>query len=64
MKWKEKNVYCSKFWVPLFKETDFPQYLEKQYTFQGDFEIKSNTFYEEISDGKAKPACTPEPAAK
>lgn len=63
-KWKEKNLYCSKFWVPIFKETDFPQYLEKQYTFQGDFEIKSNTFYEEIANEKAKPACTPEPTAK
>lgn len=47
-KWKEKNIYTAKFWTPIFKDTDFKKYLEKQYTFQGDFDIKNESFYEDI----------------
>ncbi len=50
VKWKEKNIYCSKFWTPVFQETDFKEYLEKQYTFQGDFDIQTNDFYEKVAD--------------
>lgn len=32
--WKETDIYCSEFWVPLFKQTDFGEYLKKRYTYQ------------------------------
>jgi hypothetical protein len=64
-KWKEKNLYTSKFWIPIFKDTDFPAYLEKLYTFQGDFDIKTNTFYEEFESKLIVPKVEKsEPAAK
>ena len=34
--WKEDDLYCSEFWKPLFKETDFEQYLIKQYTYENN----------------------------
>ena len=33
--WKENELYCSEFWVPIFKETDFTEFLKKKYTYQG-----------------------------
>ena len=32
--WKENELYCSEFWVPIFKETDFADYLKSKYTYQ------------------------------
>lgn len=32
--WKENDIYCKEFWVPLFKNSDFAEYLKKQYTYQ------------------------------
>ncbi|MFW6272633.1 MAG: hypothetical protein ACOC2U_02495, partial [bacterium] len=33
--WREKELYCSDFWMPIFKETDFKDYLENKYSFKG-----------------------------
>jgi len=30
--WKEKQIYCKDFWLPVFKETDFAEWLEDKYT--------------------------------
>lgn len=35
----EKNLYCSDFWLPVFKDTDFKEYLEKKYTYQTAIDI-------------------------
>ena len=34
-KYWEKELYNSDFWLPIFKETDFPKYLEEKYSFEG-----------------------------
>ena len=34
-KWREKQLYCSEFWVPIFKNTDFEEYLNNKYSFKG-----------------------------
>ena len=52
VKVKEKNMYVSKFWTPLFNETDFPDYLQKQHTFQGEFDVNKDTFYADIDQKK------------
>lgn len=39
---KEEEMYTLDFWMPLFKDTDFKDYLEKTYTFQNDFDINVN----------------------
>jgi len=31
--WKEEAVYCTDFWLPIFKETNFREYLERKYSF-------------------------------
>lgn len=30
--WKENKIYCQEFWSPIFKDTDFAQFLENKYT--------------------------------
>lgn len=32
--WKEKDIYCSDFWLPVFQETNFQEYLENKYSFK------------------------------
>jgi len=32
--WKETEIYCKEFWVPLFQNTDFKEYLKNKYTYQ------------------------------
>lgn len=32
--WKEVDLYCSDFWAPLFKNTDFAEYLKGKYTYK------------------------------
>jgi len=35
----ETEIYNSAFWKPVFKDTDFKDYLEKKYTFESKFDI-------------------------
>ena len=49
---KEKNIYNSKFWAPIFKDTDFTEYMQKRHTFQGDFDVNKTTFYSDIDQDK------------
>jgi len=37
----EKNLYCSDFWLPVFKDTDFKEYLEKKYTYTAPIDIST-----------------------
>lgn len=41
-KWYEKNIYCSEFWIPVFKNTDFKNYLQEKYELKDDFDIVKN----------------------
>lgn len=41
-KWLEKDLYCSEFWLPVFKETDFKTYLQDKYELKDDFDIVKN----------------------
>ena len=34
-KLREKNIYTKDFWIPIFKETNFKEFLENKYTFKG-----------------------------
>lgn len=34
-KYWEREIYTSDFWLPIYKETDFRQYLEERYSFEG-----------------------------
>ena len=46
----EKNIYNSEFWLPVFKNTDFKDYLEKKYTHNNDFAlIEDEKALEEIN---------------
>jgi len=36
---KEDNIYNTAFWLPIFKETDFRDYLAKKYQYTNDFDI-------------------------
>ena len=37
--WTEKKLYCSEFWLPVFKETNFKQMLEEKYTYKNELDI-------------------------
>lgn len=39
---KEKDIYNSDFWIPIFKETDFKNWLEDKYTFKADLDMVKN----------------------
>ena len=32
--WKEKDLYCAKFWVPIFADDDFNEFLERKFSFE------------------------------
>ena len=38
-KFRENEIYNSDFWLPIFKETEFKNWLEKKYTFQSPLDI-------------------------
>jgi recombination protein RecA len=38
---KEDNIYTSKFWLPIFKDTNFKEYLETKYQYSNVLDIKT-----------------------
>lgn len=38
-KWREREIYCPEFWVPLFQKTDFETYLDTKYTYSGTIDV-------------------------
>lgn len=32
--WKERDIYCADFWLPIFQNTNFKDYLENKYSFK------------------------------
>jgi hypothetical protein len=51
----EKNLYCSDFWLPIFKDTDFKEYLQKKYTYTSPLDIEKERDALLIMDNKSKP---------
>ncbi|MFW6173915.1 MAG: hypothetical protein ACOC5T_09235 [Elusimicrobiota bacterium] len=42
-KHRENNIYNSEFWIPIFKETNFKEWLEKKYTYSSPLDIEKET---------------------
>jgi len=40
---KEANIYNSEFWLPVFKETNFKEWLENKYTFSSPLDISKES---------------------
>jgi hypothetical protein len=40
--WKEDELYCAKFWIPLYKDEKFNKYVEQKFAFE-DEELISAT---------------------
>ena len=47
-KWREKELYTSEFWGPLFAHNGFGEYLTEKYTHSGDLDIATDANF--ISD--------------
>lgn len=46
-KFRESQIYCREFWEPIFKDTDFKEYIEKKYSFSGcdEFDLANESFF-------------------
>lgn len=51
-KWREKDIYCAEFWVPVFQNTDFETFMNNKYTYSGEIEI-GKVSLEDVLSGKA-----------
>lgn len=46
----EKNMYVSEFWMPIFKGTDFMDFLQKKYSFEGrELDVSKMEITEELN---------------
>jgi hypothetical protein len=52
-KFREKEIYTSAFWLPVFNETDFKNKLEEKYQLQGAFDVSNTDFYSNIDQEKS-----------
>jgi RecA/RadA recombinase len=57
--WRENDIYCSDFWLPVFKDTEFKNWLENRYTYSKTLDISTETdalnlMTEEIKKASAK----------
>lgn len=41
--WKEADLYCAKFWIPLYKSEKFIKYVESKFSFEDNVLINSMT---------------------
>lgn len=48
---REKNIYCAEFWIPIFRDTDFEQFLNDKYTYSSTVEVGSYSL-NEVMTGK------------
>lgn len=60
----ERNLYCSDFWLPIFKDTDFKQYLEKKYTYMTPLDIEKEHDALAIMDSEIQTEVTEETEEK
>jgi recombination protein RecA len=50
-KYWERELYTSDFWLPIYKQTDFRQYLEERYSFEGKvLDVSVMEIQEELAD--------------
>lgn len=40
--WKEEELYCAKFWIPLYKDETFRHYVESKFAFEEQVLINAN----------------------
>jgi len=50
---KNTEIYTADFWLPVFNDTDFKQYLEKKYTFSNPLDIATEEEALEVLNGNA-----------
>tara|TARA_R110001592_G_scaffold230874_3_gene487894 strand:- start:694 stop:1803 length:1110 start_codon:yes stop_codon:yes gene_type:complete len=53
-KWREKDIYNAKFWIDIFKLTDFELYLNNKYTYSGKIDVGEFNLAD-LLDGKGQP---------
>jgi len=49
---KEANIYNSDFWLPIFKNTDFKEWLKKKYTFSSPLDISNESEFLNLLNGE------------
>lgn len=48
-KWREAQIYNSEFWIPIFKQTNFREFLESKYSYKdSELDIVGDTFVEDV----------------
>ena len=52
--WKENELYCSAFWVPLYKDPAFNEFLEKKFAFEDSKLISATEDVFDMIDGKTE----------
>jgi hypothetical protein len=40
--WKEEQLYCAEFWIPLYKDEKFKKYVENKFSYDDNVLIASN----------------------
>lgn len=50
--WKEAELYCSEFWIPLCKDPKFNQFLEEKFSFENTTLIASQENIDDMIEGK------------
>jgi recombination protein RecA len=54
-KWREKDIYTSEWWLPIFKDTDFKKFLEDKYSFRNQqIDVADFDVVEELKSTKKK----------
>lgn len=51
---KEKDIYISDFWLPIFKKTDFKKYIEKKYTYTSTLDVQTENIDELFENVEVK----------
>lgn len=52
--WKEADLYCSEFWVPLYKNENFRHFVESKFAFEDQEIINATEDVMAMIDGKAE----------
>lgn len=50
--WKEEELYCAEFWIPLYKTENFSHYVETKFAFQDSILINASQDVMAMMDGK------------
>ena len=66
-KWREREIYCPEFWVPLFQKTNLEAFLDNKYTYSGTIDVGENSLLDLLKtdfkiERKGKASATAEEA--